>query len=65
MVFRCLEEEMKRLHEELGDDSYGAVGFSYDQGQGQQAYQRKDRREMWIPCIVAALSSLFLFLDVS
>ena len=34
---------MKRLHEELGDDSYGAVGFSYDQGQGQQAYQRKHR----------------------
>ncbi len=29
----CLlsEEELKRLREALGDESYGAVSFSYDQ----------------------------------
>lgn len=36
-----VEEELKRLHEALGDDSYGAVGFSYDKGEGQQDYQGK------------------------
>ncbi|KAK2181752.1 hypothetical protein NP493_383g04028 [Ridgeia piscesae] len=46
------EEELKRLHEALGEDSYGAVGFSYDQGVGQQNDQENsdsEKDEEFIP----------------